>query len=99
EPVSVAVYRLAQEGLTNVAKHSGASSVELQVARSESEVRFSIVDDGRGASGTGRGSGLGLIGMRERVEMLGGELRVETSSGKGFGVHARIPLQEAKPPG
>jgi two-component system, NarL family, sensor histidine kinase UhpB len=92
EVVSVTIYRLAQEGMTNVAKHSGASHVELRVARNGADVQVTMRDDGRGADPHATTSGLGLIGMRERVEMLGGELRIDTAPQEGFSVYARIPV-------
>ncbi len=91
EAVSVTIYRIAQEGMTNVGKHSGASHVELRVTRTGSEVELAMRDDGRGADLKAATPGLGLIGMRERVEMLGGQLRIDSAPSKGFAVHARLP--------
>lgn len=94
EAANVTIYRLAQEGMTNVAKHSGASRVELRLVRTDGHVEFAMLDDGRGADANSSTTGLGLIGMRERVEMLGGQMRIETAPGRGFAVHARIPASE-----
>jgi two-component system sensor histidine kinase UhpB len=94
EAANVTIYRLAQEGMTNVAKHSGASRVELRLVRNHAHVEFGMLDDGHGADAGSPTSGLGLIGMRERVEMLGGHMRIETAPAKGFGVYARIPVSE-----
>jgi two-component system, NarL family, sensor histidine kinase UhpB len=100
ENVSLTVYRIIQEGLTNVSRHSGARHVELKVVRSaerrsESDlVELSLVDDGRGMNPASKTAGLGLIGMRERVEMLAGELRVITAPSSGFSVFARIPAKQ-----
>jgi two-component system, NarL family, sensor histidine kinase UhpB len=97
EQTSLTVFRLAQEGLTNIARHSQATRVGIEVVRARSEdareeVLFSITDNGAGANLRQRGSGLGLIGMRERVEMLGGQLRITTAPGYGFSIHARVPV-------
>lgn len=97
EAVALAVYRLVQEGLTNVSRHSRASQVDIAVRRApgasaEDQIVFSMADDGCGADLTQNTSGLGLIGMRERVEMLGGRFELTTAPGRGFSVHAVIPL-------
>jgi two-component system sensor histidine kinase UhpB len=94
EATNVTIYRLAQEGMTNVAKHSGATRVELRLVRIDGHVEFAMLDDGRGADPNAATTGLGLIGMRERVEMLGGQMRIETARARGFEVHARIPVSE-----
>lgn len=102
EPLALALYRLVQEGLTNVSRHARAGHVEIRLLRSPAgpaapdEVAFSMVDDGSGTDLSERKAGLGLIGMRERVEMLGGQLRVITAPARGFGIHARIPAGSAR---
>jgi len=96
--VSLAAYRIVQEGLTNVVKHAHASRVAVRVWRAESDegqaqLRIQISDDGCGRSRDEDGNaGLGLIGMRERIEALGGELRIETAPGWGFRLVASIPV-------
>jgi signal transduction histidine kinase len=92
EAVNVTVYRIAQEGMTNVVKHSGASRVDLRIVRDGSHVELAMRDDGRGADLNAATAGLGLIGMRERVEMLGGQLRIDSAPSRGFSVEARIPV-------
>jgi two-component system sensor histidine kinase UhpB len=100
EPLSLVLYRLVQEGMTNVAKHARAQNVGIRVLRSSAgpqardEVTFHMVDDGTGADLRERQSGLGLIGMRERVEMLGGQLEVTAQPARGFNIIARIPVGE-----
>lgn len=92
EQVALALYRLTQEGMTNVARHSGATRVQLTLARGVAngvdEVRFELADNGCGLREE-RSEGLGLIGMRERTEMLGG--RFEVRSGPGVTVCASMP--------
>jgi signal transduction histidine kinase len=75
------VYRVVQEALTNVAKHAGASNVHVEVARANGTVEVVVEDDGRGFDPTSVKDGLGLIGMRERVELTGGELSIRSRPG------------------
>lgn len=96
--LAIVLYRLVQEALTNVAKHSSARHVTVQLARSRTDhdsVRLSVIDDGVGADPSGPTAGLGLIGMRERIEGLGGEILLQTSPGRGFGLQAQIPVSPA----
>lgn len=97
EAVDLVVYRLAQEGLTNVAKHAHASDVKLEIATRaidarHQELTFLLEDDGIGASNPQRSGGFGLLGMRERVEQLGGCLSVATAPGQGFRLTATMPI-------
>ena len=96
DSASLTIYRLIQEGLTNVSRHAGARSVAVSVTREavSDHVAVSVVDDGRGADPHARTLGLGVLGMRERVEALGGELTIRTSPGAGFAIHARIPARD-----
>lgn len=93
ETVSVAIYRLVQESLTNVARHANASQVEVEIyaltAQGKSGLQIHVRDNGSGfdASHT---TGLGLPGMRERVEGLGGTLKIDTS--KGTEIKAWLPI-------
>ncbi|TKG70435.1 sensor histidine kinase [Prauserella endophytica] len=97
---ALAVLRLVQEGLANVAKHAGSSArVWLTAELARDGVRLDIADDGEGGpSGTvsAQHSGHGLIGMRERVELLGGTLRVGPE-GTGWALSARLPAREPEP--
>jgi signal transduction histidine kinase len=88
--VEFTLFRIGQEGLTNVRKHAQAQRVELCLEYLQDSVRFSIQDDGVGASQTG--AGFGLMGLRERLELLGGQLTFSTSPGKGFLLQAKIPV-------
>jgi signal transduction histidine kinase len=98
ESLSLAIYRLMQEAMTNVSRHSAATRVAIQVVRDgrSSEVpdavTLTIADDGSGADLQKAPTGLGLIGMRERAEMLGGSWRVTTGPGEGFRIEACIPV-------
>jgi two-component system, NarL family, sensor histidine kinase UhpB len=95
---ALALFRLVQEALTNVARHSRATRVEIRVARirrSETQefIEVSIVDNGRGADTAAPHTGLGLVGMRERVAAFGGSLTLASACGAGFQVMASMPVQ------
>ena len=89
------LFRIAQEALTNVARHSGAKQVRMRLQSDSSEVRLSISDDGTGLIGGGNGKqkGLGIVGMRARARSAGGELMVLSREGLGLQVEARVPLR------
>lgn len=88
--LDLAAYRVLQEGLTNVRKHSGARRVEIVVRYGGDAVDVEVVDDGDG-SGAGGGSGRGLAGIRERVALLGGEF-VAGPRSRGFALRVTLPL-------
>lgn len=91
----VAIYRVTQEALTNVARHSGARRVDVLVEVGDRRVRLAVQDDGHGASAESTPN-LGLLGIRERVTALGGTLEVDGRSGQGFRIEAIIPLGAAR---
>jgi signal transduction histidine kinase len=92
--VETALYRIVQEALTNVAKHSGASRVSVVVTRREGLVTAIVEDDGRGfGAGGGEGEGLGLVGMKERVGLLDGRLAIESTEGAGTTLVAEVPIR------
>ena len=88
--VEFTLYRAAQEGLTNVRKHSQASQVSLELAYQEHAVRLSLQDNGKGSEKPD--GGFGLVGLQERVQLVGGALRVETAPGQGFRIEVTIPV-------
>jgi two-component system, NarL family, sensor histidine kinase DevS len=91
--VETALYRIVQEALTNVAKHADATRVSIIVTRRENAVTAVIEDDGQGfGAGGGSGGGLGLVGMKERVGLLGGRLAIESTEGVGTTVVAEVPV-------
>lgn len=93
--VASTVYRLVQEALTNVVKHSGARSVAVSVLESGDSLQVVVSDDGRGFDPEEPTTGFGLVGMRERVEIARGQLDVEPIPGVGTTVSATIPLPPA----
>jgi signal transduction histidine kinase len=95
--LELSAYRLVQEALTNAIKHAPGAKVVVTVARHPGELAVDISDDGPGAV-TGEGTaGHGLVGMRERVELAGGRLRIHTAPGLGFRVDARLPVAGSEP--
>ncbi len=91
QEVEAAAFRIAQEAVTNVLRHSGAASCEVRVGRREDRLTVEVDDPGLG--GVSRpGSGFGLTGMRERAVLLGGEFEAGPRPGGGFRVTARLPL-------
>ena len=89
QPVEAAAYYVVSEALTNAAKHSRASAVRVEVASRDGSVQVSIRDNGVGGAAPGQGSG--LIGLKDRVEALGGEIEIESPSGSGTSLRVRIP--------
>lgn len=100
EQLNMTLYRIVQECLTNAAKHAAAHEVSVQLHRiapdagdgGRDRVRLVVDDDGRGFDATRRGAGLGLIGMRERVEGLEGTFRVVSAPGVGTRVEVELPV-------
>ncbi|MCX6865110.1 MAG: sensor histidine kinase, partial [Verrucomicrobia bacterium] len=93
------LYRVAQEALNNVARHAKASQVEVSIKYLDGIIHMDIKDDGQGFDADGKSNPkqhnrLGLIGMRERVEMVGGTFRVESTPGNSTTVHVEIPAEK-----
>jgi PAS domain S-box-containing protein len=91
---SVELFRISQEALSNVAKHSGATSLEIEYHHSDEEVVMSIIDNGRGMSAaqTSASNHYGMLGMRERTDQLGGKISIDTPPGGGFSLTVTLPL-------
>jgi signal transduction histidine kinase len=92
--VDLTAYRLVQEGLTNALKHARAQRAQVLVRYGEEAIEVAVSDDGRGA-GSGDGGGHGLVGMRERVAVYGGELEAGPRPEGGYRLRARLPLVPA----
>ena len=91
--VDLCAYRIVQEGLTNTLKHAGPAHAEVLLRYAPHVLDVEIRDDGRGVSqANSDGTGHGLVGMRERVALYGGELETGPREGGGFEVHAHLPL-------
>jgi signal transduction histidine kinase len=97
------LFRVAQEALNNVNRHASASRVDVRIQKLDGSVCMSIKDNGKGfaverALHPKKRKRLGLLGMRERLDMVGGKFTVTSSQGKGTCVRAQIPLVEAGTP-
>ena len=91
--VETALYRIVQESLTNVIKHARARRVSIALTRMEGFVTAVVEDDGQGFDPDAGGNGFGLIAMRERLSLLGGRLKIESSPGAGTTIAADVPLR------
>jgi len=92
--LSLSLYRIAQEGLRNVAKHSTSSDATVELAAVNGEINLAIRDEGIGfAAADVQGKGLGLVSMRERARLNGGVVAVDSEPGKGTSILIRVPLQ------
>jgi signal transduction histidine kinase len=99
--LETALYRVAQEALTNATKHGEARRAVIEITQDSAALRLSVRDDGRGFDPATDTGGFGLLGMRERIELLDGELQIDSSPGAGTVIRARLPVpergEEAKP--
>jgi signal transduction histidine kinase len=98
EPVEIetACFRIAQEALSNVARHAGARHVAVNLTARDATLEVTVRDDGVGFNVEGLRRGLGLVGMGERAELAGGRLDIESSPGAGTTLRARFPLPAPK---
>ena len=94
DEVKTAVFRMVQEALTNVSRYAQASKVEINLVADEQAINVTITDNGRGMEpgAADKPTSFGLLGMRERIENLGGELGIESAPGKGTCIEGTIPL-------
>ena len=91
--VDLSAYRIVQEALTNALRHAGPATAHVSVRYGSESLELEVVDDGHGGgAGNGVGRGHGLVGMRERVALYGGDLEAGPQDGVGFLVRARLPL-------
>ncbi len=99
DPYATAVFRVLQESLTNVAKHAEATQVEVTLERSEATMILTVRDNGRGftPSGPRKQGSYGLVGLRERAYLLGGDIRVESAPGQGTFIEMRLPINQDAP--
>lgn len=96
EPYATAVFRIVQESLNNIAKHAAASHVMVTLDRTLDTVRLRVQDDGCGffSDGARKPQSLGLLGLRERAQLLGGSVVIRSGRGKGTTVEVSIPLDQ-----
>jgi signal transduction histidine kinase len=92
-PAEEALYRIGQEAVHNVVKHANASNARIRIATEGDRLRLTVTDDGSGFDPTEVPRGhIGLIGMRQRIDLVGGDLRVDSRRGEGTTVEAEVPL-------
>jgi signal transduction histidine kinase len=91
--LDLSAYRVVQEGLTNALKHADASAADVLVRYGSDDLRIEVRDDGR-ATSPGDGTGHGLVGVRERVKIYGGEMTAGAATGGGFVLSTRFPLDK-----
>jgi len=96
KPVQLALYRIVQESLTNITRHADATRATVRLWADADGYRVEVADDGTARDSAGESGGRGLLGMRERAELLGGALAAGPAEGGGFLVSASIP-REALP--
>jgi signal transduction histidine kinase len=94
ERINITLYRIVQECLTNIARHADATRVSISLSGNIDKLGLSVSDNGRGLDQSLPSDGLGLIGMRERAEGLGGEFMLESKKGAGVTIRVRIPLHD-----
>ena len=96
---ATALFRIFQETLTNVARHANATEVNVRLAKENGNLSLEVHDNGKGVNEEqlSAGSSLGILGMRERALLLGGELTISGAAGKGTTVIARIPETHPTP--
>jgi len=92
EEEALAIYRVAQEALNNVVRHSSATKAKITIVFSETHVELAIADDGKGFDTTSLTGGIGLIGMRERIRAVGGEFRIVSAKTGGTEIRASVTL-------
>ena len=95
--IDLSAYRIIQEGLTNALKHAQASHADVTVRYGADDLEIEIRDDGRGSVTSDDGLGHGLLGVRERVKIYGGEMTAGTATGGGFVLCARLPVSGDRP--
>jgi two-component system, NarL family, sensor histidine kinase UhpB len=96
DDVQLVLYRVAQEALTNAARHSEAKRIDVRLLRHDDHVELAARDDGRGFAFEQSESGLGIAGMRERALAVGGELTIESRPGEGTTVRLQVPVALAR---
>jgi signal transduction histidine kinase len=99
QDVSLCLYRVVQECLSNVIKHSGAKEARVILDGSEHEIRLRVSDSGRGfdIGSANTHKGLGLISMQERLRLVGGRVSIDSQPSQGTRIDARVPLRETEP--
>ena len=94
--VESTIYRMVQEALTNVAKHAAATRLEIALLMKDDAVSIEVRDDGRGFDPAHPANGFGLVGIRERVLLVDGEVTITSAEGRGTVIRALIPVRTSE---
>ena len=98
EDVTLCLYRVVQEALQNALKHSGAREIIVHLRGDDAALTVSVIDDGAGFDVSAKfGRGLGLVSMNERLEAIGGTLRIHSAPGQGTRLKIRVPVAADQP--
>jgi signal transduction histidine kinase len=95
--IDLSAYRIVQEGLTNALKHARATNADVTLRYAPDELQIEVRDDGDGSGANSDGSGYGLVGVRERVKIYGGEMSAGAATGGGFILSTRLPISGDRP--
>lgn len=97
--ISTAVFRICQEALTNIARHSQATKVEITLQLGESGIELLVCDNGKGVTrgDIKKAGSFGILGIKERIKLLGGRMAIAGRKGKGTAIRIRIPLKKPRP--
>lgn len=95
--LATTVFRIVQETLTNIARHAEAGEVSIQIDETPAGIHLAVSDDGRGFDASREKKTFGLLGMRERITMQGGQLDIDSTPGQGARIHVWLPLQKDAP--
>jgi signal transduction histidine kinase len=91
DEIGISLFRFVQEALTNIMKHAQASQVKVSLQYKKGHIHLSVEDNGRGMDETVRTEGQGLLGIKERLKILGGDLEVHSRKGRGVKLVGRVP--------
>ena len=97
DDIAISLYRVAQEAITNVLKHAAATRVEVTLRHKRGKIFLSVLDDGKGETVDSEPhTGIGLLGLQERMSLLGGDLKVDLKPGQGFRLTALVPWKPSR---
>lgn len=92
KPTQINIYRIFQEALTNIGRHAQATHISIEIKKADNDVSFMIGDDGKGFD-PGRKTGIGVAAMTERVNIMGGEIEIQSQKGRGTRITFNIPIE------
>ncbi|MDR1350332.1 MAG: response regulator [Zoogloeaceae bacterium] len=91
--LATTIFRVVQEATTNILRHAGASHVAVRLSETKAHICLDIEDDGCGFNASAHNNKYGLLGMQERINMSGGEIRIDSQPGAGVRIHVKLPVQ------